>query len=123
MNLLKQLRTLNFLLAFPLFQNIPLTSHDPRGHAVLCGHFIVFLSFSCSSWTCRLADILWVFCYFNILRGQAIFWTFLCFSFIFIFLVDMLSCGHFVVFCHLNIPRGQVVIWTLPCFLLFLFSS
>jgi len=65
-----------------------------------CGNFIAFLSFSCFSWTCRHVDILWFFCYFNILRGHTVLWTLRCFSFIFIFLVDMLSCEYFIVFYY-----------------------
>jgi hypothetical protein len=65
-----------------------------------CGHFIVFLSFSGSSWTCCHVDILWFFCYFKILRGHTVLWTLRCFSFIFIFLVDILSREYFIVFYY-----------------------
>ena len=83
LELFNHLRVLNFLLAFPLFQNIPLTSHDPRGHAVV--------------------------------------WTLCCFPVIFVFLVDMLSCGLF--FCYFNIPRRHAVFWTLRCFsFIFIYS-
>jgi hypothetical protein len=147
--LLKHLRPLKFLLAFPLFQNIPLTSHDPHGHAVMwtlhCFSFIFIF----------LVDILWFFCHLNIPCGHAVFWTLLCFSFVFIFLVDMLSrenfiviliflvntlscghflffvnwiffvdalsCGHFIVFCYFNIPCGHAVMWTFFVFFNWIF--
>lgn len=66
-----------------------------------CGHFVVFLSFSYSSWTCCHVD----FFFFVIL----------------IFLVDTLSFGHFVVFLSFSYTRGHVV-WTFVVFLSFEYS-
>jgi len=104
MILLKHFSTLNLLLTFPLFQNTPLTSHDPRGHAVM--------------WTLHCFPVIFMFLVDMPSCGH-----FVVFFVILIFFVDTLSCGHFVVFlsfsyfswtcCRVNTSLFSIILYSL----------
>jgi hypothetical protein len=84
-----------------------------RGHAAVWT-FCCLMSFEYSPWTRCLVDT-FCFSFTFIFLVDMLSCRHFVFSVILIFLVDMLSCGHFIIFLLLNIRLGHAL-WTFYCF-------